>query len=362
MAFTIEVEFLRAVFEAGEGQRPAVPEWPPSPARVFCALVAAADGDATYDDALRWLEAQEPPAIECCEQIVRGLSREGHVPLNKTSAQSYGRFPARNAGAKQQWFHVAPIEPTVRYCWPTEPEREFERQLADLADAVPYLGRSTSPARLRVIAGGEPVDHDDVTARARLVAGGLGRGSIVTLPSPGYLDALHDAFAAGVSAHEVPRRRLRYGRDGVADDARHRSMFEPSFLVLPLADSKRVGAAYAMVVSQAVRKALEACTDGGPLVLRGARPGEARPEQQVLILLLPHVGRPHGSGLAAGIGIVLPADISDDDRRVIYDGLAQLEESGVAAEQRLLGGTTGGRGWEHRRRRASTRRCRRPEW
>lgn len=328
MSFTIEVEFLRGVFEAGEGPHRSPAQWPPSPARLFCALVAAAGDDETYDEALRWLERQPPPAIDACDQVADGRTREGYVPLNTTERATYGRFPARKAGAKQEWFHVTPRDVVVRYTWSVEPPAEFVRALADLADEVPYFGRSSSPATMRLVQGEGGVGGSQLPT---LVPGGLGQGPALDVPTVGYLEALRAAFERGAPPYEVTRRRLRYGRDQPAPDPGHRSVFEAPFIVLPFAARKRVSAAHTMVVSRFVRKALEACLDGGPLVLRGARAGEGRPAQQVLILVLPQVGSEHSSGLAAGIAVVLPTDVSDIDRDAIYRGLVHIEANGVAA-------------------------------
>ena len=59
MPISIIVRLRHGRYDAG-GDRPSEAEWPPHPARVFCALAAAADGDPAWE-ALRWLEAQPAP-------------------------------------------------------------------------------------------------------------------------------------------------------------------------------------------------------------------------------------------------------------------------------------------------------------
>ena len=150
MSFTIEVEFVRGLYVAGTEGQEGDTEWPPSPARLFCALVAVAESDA-HDHALRWIEAQEPPSISAGATVQRGKSREGYAPLNKlVGGSSYGRFAARMAGSLQQWFHVSPAEPSVQYHWAADAPSDIEWALSELADAVPYLGHSTSPIIMRV--------------------------------------------------------------------------------------------------------------------------------------------------------------------------------------------------------------------
>jgi CRISPR-associated protein Csb2 len=328
MAFTIDVEFLRGLFDAGSSEERSGWEWPPSPARLFCALVAVAETNQHFD-ALRWLEAQRPPDIAASSEHRVALRREGYVPLNQIEGGSaYGRFAARKAGALQQWRHVSPKVPLVRYRWSATPTEDVWFALDQLVDAVPYLGRSTS-AVSALIATGETRPNDD--ALATYVPGGLGDTRLVSLPRAGFVDELREAFDVGVSAHEVSRRHMAYGTDEPVGPPPHRSVYSSDFTVLPFADRKRIGAAHSMVASNAIRKALESQLDGGPVVLRGARSGEDRPTRQVLILALPDVGHQHASGLVAGVAVALPDSIEAGDRRAIFEALARVEDNGVTA-------------------------------
>lgn len=81
MQLEVEVTFTSGHFH-GE-------EWPPSPARLFRAMVAATHRGAyalfngqVRDDALRWLESLEPPLICACP-VTRSRERlVGYVPNN----------------------------------------------------------------------------------------------------------------------------------------------------------------------------------------------------------------------------------------------------------------------------------------
>ncbi len=328
MTFTIDVEFLRGLFDAGSSEERSGWEWPPSPARLFCALVAVVETNE-HLDALRWLESQRPPDIAASSEHRVALCREGYVPLNQTEGgTAYGRFAARKAGALQQWRHVSPKVALVRYRWSETPTDDVWIALDQLVDAVPYLGRSTS-AVSAVVATGE--SRPNAEALDTYVPGGLGDTRLVSLPRAGFVDELREAFDAGVSAHEVPRRHIAYGTDAPAGPAPHRSIYSNDFTVLPFADGKRIGAAYSMVASNAFRRALEAHLDGGPAVLRGARRGEDRPTHQVLILALPDVGHRHASGLVAGMAVAFPESIEAGDRRAIFEALAHVEDNGVTA-------------------------------
>jgi CRISPR-associated protein Csb2 len=327
MGFVIEVEFLRGIYESGSVDRRQDSEWPPSPARLFNALVAVAqDGD---DESLRWLEAQPPPTMVMSgrSDVNVALSREGYVPLNTTEANSaYGRFPARKAGSLQQWCHVSPRVAAVAFHWPAPAPNETLDRLAAMVGAVPYLGRSTSPVEARAENVGDEFFNDD---RQVLVPGGPSEQTIVDVPRRGYLADLRAAFAEALPAHDVPRRRLSYGVE-VKDGGVHASMYDPAFDILPFAN-RRIGPGQVMAATRALLKAIESHLDGGPLVIRGAHKGEDRPKFQVLLLGLPEVGYQHASGLIPGLAICRPRDITIGDRRSLSQALIAIEERGVVA-------------------------------
>jgi CRISPR-associated protein Csb2 len=327
MGFVIEVDFLRGIYESGSVDRRQDSEWPPSPARLFNALVAVAqDGD---DDALRWLEQQSPPAILMSgrSEVNVALSREGYVPLNATEGDSaYGRFPARKAGSLQQWRHVSPSVAAVAYHWPVPASPGILHRLSELVAAVPYLGRSTSPVEAQATSVDDLL-HDD--NRQMIVPGGLAEQTIVDVPRPGYLAGLRSAFAEGLPPHDVPRRRLSYGVEAT-DIGVHPSMYDAGFDVLPFANRK-IGPGQIMAATRALLKAIESHLDGGPLVIRGAQKGEARPKFQVLLLGLPEVGYEHASGLVPGLALCRPLDMTIDDRRALSRALMAIEERGVVA-------------------------------
>lgn len=84
----IEVNFLTGRFVATAHHDRRATEWPPHPARLFSALVAAwADDDAPSLEerqALEWLEAQDPPSIAASEAVARKVLTN-FVPVNDTA-------------------------------------------------------------------------------------------------------------------------------------------------------------------------------------------------------------------------------------------------------------------------------------
>ena len=87
--FAIAVELLADRYTATQFNDRNNPEWPPHPARLFSAMVAAwADSDEpdrAERAALQWLEEQDPPAIHCGEEYRRRIVTH-FVPVNDPTA------------------------------------------------------------------------------------------------------------------------------------------------------------------------------------------------------------------------------------------------------------------------------------
>lgn len=81
---TIRCTLLRDTFEAGAWDDPTAAEWPPSPMRLFSALVAVAD--PADDKLLLRLEAMPPPEIHAPPVLPAGGAggwyRRAFVPTN----------------------------------------------------------------------------------------------------------------------------------------------------------------------------------------------------------------------------------------------------------------------------------------
>jgi CRISPR-associated protein Csb2 len=91
--FAITVELLAGRYTATQFNDRNRPEWPPHPARLFSAMVAAwADNDEpdpAERSALRWLEEQDPPFIHCGEEHCRSVVTH-FVPVNDPTALTPG--------------------------------------------------------------------------------------------------------------------------------------------------------------------------------------------------------------------------------------------------------------------------------
>jgi len=168
-------------------------DWPPSPFRLFQAMVAGAFGGrwAAEDkdvqeqrsEAFRWLEHQRAPEIAApprsqCRQIT------SYVPNN--DLDSVGGDPGRLDEIRAEKV-ISPlrleVSQTFLYAWHFETGEAEAKLLCDLAERLHTFGRGVDPAWAR----GEVLERE--SAEASLLAHGVvarptGRGGENLLPCP----------------------------------------------------------------------------------------------------------------------------------------------------------------------------------
>jgi CRISPR-associated protein Csb2 len=131
----ISIHFLGDEFH-GRGDH-GEPEWPPSPLRLFQALVAtSARLDRQADDALHWLEQQLPPVIATPKRAaVQPIGYKTYVPDNVGDivAKSWSKGKDNDIANFRTEKFIRPTLlagddglPVAHYLWPiTEPQRDF---------------------------------------------------------------------------------------------------------------------------------------------------------------------------------------------------------------------------------------------
>ena len=200
-------------------------EWPPTPARLFAALVAA-DGTrqacrVTDGAELAWFERLPPPAIHADGRPCHQLLEPRYVVRHKGSAEkgTHQEYVGRLGAINRAGPRVAPRDPRVVYSWNVEsPPEEILDALRRRAARVGYLGTSDSPVRLRVTTRLAAAPSDTFTADHR---GDL----VINVPAPGrlqVLDLMYDewcARGASVSRLQFPalEQGVRYRSSGLAE-------------------------------------------------------------------------------------------------------------------------------------------------
>lgn len=338
----ISVELLHGTFRgdpdgtANTGQL-ARGEWPPSPARLFAALVAA-DGtrqacSVTDGSELAWFERLPPPMIHAdgrpCHQSLapRYVVRHKGNAEKGTHQEYVGRLGVVNrAGAR-----VAPRDPCVVYSWNVEPPSE---QVLDAlrrrAARVGYLGASDSPVRMRVTTW-PPAASSNVFVPDR-------RGELVIdVPAPGHvevLDRMYDAWCAhGASVSRLQFPALHHGvayRAPGSTEPVDRGTVVAWLRLGPPVSGRRLSTVTALF-KEAVLSQHQSIFGEPPAILHGH--GFTGSGYEIArYLALPDVGYRWSRGRIHGLALWMPPDSDIAERRRARDAalaIRQLAGRGV---------------------------------
>ena len=321
---SVSVELLSGSYDAAEMGDVQAAEWPPHPARLFCALVAAARGEAERS-ALAWLEAQQPPLVFAAE-IARTQTRTAYVVTNAVDARGGSQaHPGRTNGMRQRSAAVPPL-PRVRFVWEdAAPPAGAAEALDRMARRIPYLGRSTGIALVSASADAR-VSPDTVEAGGAVFEPcDLARAEVsLRVPYPGFLAALDSLFEAGEPGWQAARYLgYRVRRPAVTADAEAPSVYS-DVVVFQFAGLRPEGR-LAALFTQALRSAvLRGAGDGAPAVLHG-HGADGRPH--VAFLALPNVGAEHADGHLLGLAVAVP-DLPAEQRRAIVAAALSLRRPG----------------------------------
>jgi CRISPR-associated protein Csb2 len=314
---SITVTLLHGTIRAGSpddtthaGTDP-VGEWPPSPARLFSALVAA-DGTGsrctkTSGEELCWLEGLDPPSIHASalEPVVQPPLLPRFVVVDETSDGAVQEYPARKATEVRPGVRLSPRECCITYHWANAtPSDQHLTALRYRAARVGYLGCSDSPVRVTVHEG-EPATPADSWVPDGSAAFTL------PVPYPGFLDALDRAFAAwldggAMNRSWIPTRRARYRAPATVES----TLCSPN-VVIWLRFARSVSGRSLLRVTSTLRAAVIDHVqrllgdDEVPTVLHGHRPDNEHGPQADFIGL-PDVGHVHATGRLFGAAISLP--------------------------------------------------------
>lgn len=204
-----------------DGRYHGAGDWPPSPARLFQALMAGAgmSGPLGKDefDALRWLENGAHPLV-AAPTMRDGQSLMFYMPNNDLDA--VGGDPRRTAEIRSAKKIVKPrlFDATIpfMYAWSLWDDEDREREslaICVLAERLYQFGRGVDMAW----AWGEVLDDERLDDRLSNYPGqihrpsGGGSGRTLACPTPGSLRSLKDRYAAG---------SLRFKTEGQGKTAR----------------------------------------------------------------------------------------------------------------------------------------------
>jgi CRISPR-associated protein Csb2 len=392
MSLAITVDLLTGRYVATAPSVREQEEWPPHPARLFSAMVAALhEIDAPSGEerhALEWLERQSPPSIVASDHDVRealthfvpvndtrvlrvSLTDGGYAKvlraeaalaaagtdakrrsainklatardvttavtkLEKTSPKDARRMlPEHRSRQARSYPSVTPRIPSVTYRWDeVDPPPQITGGLDTLLQRVTRLGHSSTLVWARLDA-----DPDDPT----FVPDIDGDRSLRTTGA-GQLAALERRFAerAARSAdpgryqddgpRHMPAAMTTYRTSGTGRrSTAHQSAMVGDWLVFEQDSGPRIGIRRSRSFAEAVRGALLRHAPVQHPLISGHRPdGSPVTDPHLAILPLPFVAHPHANGIIMGVALVLPATSPlSDGRDVLLDAIGRWEQAG----------------------------------
>lgn len=334
----IEVEYLLGRSVATDPSRRDRAEWPPHPTRLYSALV-----DALHDvsdpgrrvqceAALRWIEAEPPPAIKLDPESLddrasRRTMVKHFVPINDETAdpKNVRATPIVDVRTRQERYFpaVVPGDPRVVFSWPNSvPSDEQLDALTALAVRVPYLGHSSSLVRVRCMRETiEPVLRPHLAGEFLLRVPGRGRFD--------RLEAVHEVRKTNAYVQPPRGREVWY-----ATERTERAVQGPYGALRVIAfDGARFGLNETARVTSRFRAALLSKLPSGlatPEILTGHQP-DGRPTVRAHIAFVPlanvtvQPGK-YADGSIKGVGVCIPVDTRPEAIRLLDDALARLEK------------------------------------
>ena len=336
MPVAVSIEILTGCYDAADVQDRERPEWPPHPARLFCALVAAARTEQERS-ALRWLEARPAPVVYAAERWVENR-RAGYVVTNEvTNKPGSQTHPARTNGLRVR-VGSAPAVPTARMVWDCAPGPGVVDALDAAARRVPYLGRSTGIALIAATAGddGDPAGPPMGEGEGWSVFEPCDMPYAQTelrVPYPGYLEQLDAQFEGNRPAWEVSRSRgyrVREHRPPAAAPAVPVSSAYPDVVVFRFAGLRPQGRLMVRFTEALRSRVLGVVGDAAPAVLHG-HGADGRPH--VAFLALPDVDGTHADGHLLGLAVAVPELPADQRRRILGAVLGMRAADGPGSVQ-----------------------------
>ena len=197
-----------------DGRYHGLPDWPPSPARLFQALIAGvASGTALepdYVEALEWLESLAPPAI-AAPRMRDGQRYQNFVPNNDLDAK--GGDPGRigeirvDKLIRPRLFDAAI---PLLYCWRFENDPDGQAHaLVEIAAHLYQLGRGVDMAWAQA----DVLDMEEAERRLEEHGGTLHRP---TEGNSGVLQACpgHGSLKSLIKRYEAMDKRFRSENTG----------------------------------------------------------------------------------------------------------------------------------------------------
>lgn len=342
----ISVELLHGVIRATSADDTTLtgaggsPEWPPSPARLYAALVAGAGtGDrcpaAVGVSGLSLLES--PPVIFASGQDDVSMSplADRYVVIDRNDDGTVQEYPARKSQRIAPGVRVAPRRPQIVYVWPNAtPAPDELDALRYRAARVPYLGCSDSPAQVRVDATEEwpdlPKWEPDSSGQHRL-----------PVATPGYVEVLDDHFHRWSAGEPLRRSWMPTSVVAYAAPGERSAELPVTPHSVWMRFDRPIAPSHLLIITRLLRaavlekaEAIAGGRDGIPPVVHGHLSVRGSEHHSARWLALPTVGVPFADGRIRGACVWLPPDVEPSTLELVKTAVAQVSE---LVQPRLFG-------------------------
>ncbi|MDE2655109.1 MAG: type I-U CRISPR-associated protein Csb2 [Gemmatimonadota bacterium] len=314
-------------------------EWPPSPSRLFAALVAA-DGTGrrcrvTDGSELHWFVRLPPPVIHADADPRHQPLEPRYVVVSPRSPRksAHMEYVGRTGTRIRPGYRVTPRHPHVVYRWDTEVPPAVFDALRRRAARVGYLGAADTPVRVRISDSMPDVETSPAGVYQPDPAGDLA----ISVPREGDLELLDQMFDAwsthgpGVGRSQFPALRHRVGYRSPAGRAAVDRGGVVAWLRLGRAVAGRRVSRVTAVFKDAVLSRFQAIHGEPPPVLHGH--GFRRKGFDLArYLALPDVGDARSHGHIHGLALWLPPGSDAPERARIREAafsVSRLHGHGV---------------------------------
>ena len=311
--FALGIDYLNGwSMAASDGNDKLRPEWPPHPDRVFMSLVAAwaATGkDEKEKEALHWLERQPLPSIVAGECNPRSEVTH-YVPVNETPAPKDRMLliPEKRGRQARRFATVVLKNPVMYMVWRNSDPSEYLSVLQDLSAKVVNVGHSASLVNVWV-EDNDSLPHDTWEPVARATDDTVN----MRVFYPGRLDDLVASYDRG----QRPEPRLWKNYRPVLDRPQDvpESVFRRNMLTFSAEGSGLDLTATSKLVEQMRNLVLSKCPTPIPEWISGhTEDGAPSKNGHISFIPLPFVGRPYANGRIMGFALVIPVDVSQEER------------------------------------------------
>ena len=316
--------------------------WPPSPGRLFQALLAgAARGGRLQDEdrlALEWLERLDPPRI-VAPAVRRGRAVRRFVPNNDLDSKDGDPARVSEIRVPKSWrpcYFDADIP--VLFAWRFETDAAFAGRICDISARLYQLGRGIDMAW----ASGQVASDDEAERMLRSHPGVLrtpGGSGMTAIPGEGTLDSLIRRFLlnrgklvterVGSKTQQLFRQppKASFGHTGYDAPSRflHFELRTPDggFAPQSLASTEPLLARLRDAAAERLKRAIPEKSQSYERLIVGRQAGPRDLAQRIRLIAVPSIGAEHTDPSVRRVAVEVPPDcpIRLDDLKWSFAGL-----------------------------------------